>query len=195
MGLLSQQGTGPYLDRYSRAFAFSAIPYPLTQQVALRLPCRRAEVRRRAVGLTTFPELPTTGHCARLPVRAGPVFPAVAFTVMCPLLRQEQPATYPFGPGLTAGLAGQSLRRFKRQFTCVAHSELALPLLRLPAGRFRVTPHGAIRHLRWGTLSGGLHTRSLPTLHATIGYCRSHDRSWHAAPADARQDKTELITQ
>ena len=59
VGLLSQRGKGPYPDDYSRAFAFSTIPYPLAQQVALRLPCPRIEVLRRTVGLTTFLDSPT----------------------------------------------------------------------------------------------------------------------------------------
>ena len=54
VGLLSQRGKGPYPDDYSRAFAFSTIPYPLVRQVALRLPCLHTEVRRQTVGLTTF---------------------------------------------------------------------------------------------------------------------------------------------
>ena len=54
VGLLSQRGTGPYPGHYSRAFAFSTIPYPLTRQVALRLPCPHTEVLGRVVGLTTF---------------------------------------------------------------------------------------------------------------------------------------------
>lgn len=45
----------PYPTHYRRAFAFSTVPYPLIQQVALRLPCLCTEVRRRTVGLTTFP--------------------------------------------------------------------------------------------------------------------------------------------
>lgn len=49
----------PYATHYRRPFAFSAIPYPLIQQVALRLPCLHAEAYRRTVGLTTFPESPT----------------------------------------------------------------------------------------------------------------------------------------
>ena len=44
VGLLSQWGMSPYPDHYSRAFASSTIPYPLTQQVTLRLPCRDTEV-------------------------------------------------------------------------------------------------------------------------------------------------------
>lgn len=62
----------PYPGRYSRAFACSVIPYPLTQQVALRLPCPYAEARGRAVGLTTFPGLPTSQRFCRdvYPVRA-----------------------------------------------------------------------------------------------------------------------------
>lgn len=48
-----------YTGDYSRAFACSTIPYPLIQQVALRLPCPHAEACRQMVGLTTFPCLPT----------------------------------------------------------------------------------------------------------------------------------------
>ena len=33
----------PYPNHYSRAFAFSTIPYPLARQVALRFPCLCAE--------------------------------------------------------------------------------------------------------------------------------------------------------
>ena len=54
VGLLSQRGMNPYPNHYSRAFAFSTIPYPLARQVALRLPCLHTEVLRRTVGLTTF---------------------------------------------------------------------------------------------------------------------------------------------
>ena len=53
------QSLNPYPDDYSRAFAFSTIPYPLAQQVALRLPCPRTEVLGRTVGLTTFLDSPT----------------------------------------------------------------------------------------------------------------------------------------
>ena len=58
VGTLSRQGTGPYATHYRQPFAFSTIPYPLIQQVALRLPCLLACARRRTVGLTTFPDLP-----------------------------------------------------------------------------------------------------------------------------------------
>ena len=55
VGLLSQRGMGtPIRGRYSRAFAFSTIPYPLLQQVALRLPCPITKVIGRTVGRTTF---------------------------------------------------------------------------------------------------------------------------------------------
>ena len=59
VGTLSRQGTGPYATHYRQPFAFSTIPYPLTLQVALRLPCRYACACWRIVGLTTFPDLPT----------------------------------------------------------------------------------------------------------------------------------------
>lgn len=40
-------------------FAFSTFPYPMAPQVTLRLPCP-APKRGRAMGLSTFPDLPTT---------------------------------------------------------------------------------------------------------------------------------------
>jgi hypothetical protein len=51
----------PYPDHYIRAFASSTILYPLTQQVALRLPCHATEVPRRMVGLTVFHVIDTSG--------------------------------------------------------------------------------------------------------------------------------------
>ena len=76
----------------------------------------------------------------------------------------------PFGCGLTAGLATQSLPRFTRQFTCVTPAELAWPLIRLPAGRIRARPHGTrTPHVR-ETLLDGLQTEPLPVLHAVLGY-------------------------
>ena len=55
----SGQILNPYATRYRQPFAFSTIPYPLIQQVALRLPCQRACACWQTVGLTTFPDLPT----------------------------------------------------------------------------------------------------------------------------------------
>ena len=67
----------PYATHYRQPFAFSTILYPLIHQVALRLPCPCTEVRGRAIGLTTFPELPTRDG-GRAPIHLGFVFPGAA---------------------------------------------------------------------------------------------------------------------
>ncbi len=83
----------------------------------------------------------------------------------------------PFGCGLTAGLATQSLPGFNRQFTYVTHAELAWPLVRHPAGRVRAHPRGIHTPPGWETLSDGLHTGPLPVLHAIVGYRWSRNGS------------------
>ena len=77
VGTLSRQGTSPYAAYYTQPFAFSNIPYPLTHQVALRLPCQHTYAYWRTVGLTTFPDLPTKIAFASLPVRLGLISPGV----------------------------------------------------------------------------------------------------------------------
>ena len=77
---LSRQGElDPYAANYRQPFAFSTILYPLTQRVALRLPCLRAEARGQMVGLTTFPVLPTCAVFIRaMPIHVGPAFSGAA---------------------------------------------------------------------------------------------------------------------
>ena len=94
-----------------------------------------------------------------------------------PFFTTKTPRSLPFGYGLTAGLATQSLPRFTRRFTSVTHAEFALPLIHLPAGRVRARPHGSSTPPKWETLSDGLHTRPLPALHAILGIRWSHNES------------------
>ena len=71
----SGQILNPYVTNYRQPFAISTILYPLTQRVALRLPCLRAEARGQMMGLTTFPELPTRAVLSRaVPIHLGSTF-------------------------------------------------------------------------------------------------------------------------
>lgn len=71
----SGQILNPYVTNYRQPFAISTILYPLTQRVALRLPCLRAEARGQMMGLTTFPELPTRAVLSRaVSIRLGSAF-------------------------------------------------------------------------------------------------------------------------
>ena len=115
VGTLSRQGTGPYATHYRQPFAFSTFPYPLIQQVALRLPCPHTEACGRTVGLTTFPDLPTFSSAHRfLSIRVGLISPGADPAA------NERPAltdaslNTPFGYGLSADLAIQWLPRFRR---------------------------------------------------------------------------------
>jgi hypothetical protein len=117
VGLLSQRGdSDPYPSDYSRAFAFSTIPYPLTQQVALRLPCRCA-CTSASSGAYHVPQIAKDTTVVRV------LYPfRVCLSRGCamddvPLFTTETPDSLPFGYGLTAGLAIQFLPGFSRQFT------------------------------------------------------------------------------
>ena len=75
----SGQILNPYVTDYRQPFAFSKILYPLTQRVALRLPCLRAEARGQMVGFTTFPDLSTCAVFIRaMPIHVGPAFSGAA---------------------------------------------------------------------------------------------------------------------
>ena len=65
----SGQISNPYPGRYSPAFAFSTIPYPLPQQLPLRVTCHLFSLRWRRIGLTTFPSIPKR-RCAHHPLLA-----------------------------------------------------------------------------------------------------------------------------
>jgi hypothetical protein len=117
VGLLSQRGdSDPYPSDYSRAFAFSTIPYPLTRQVALRLPCRCACT-------------PASSGAYHVPqIADSTVLNRVAYPFRVCLSRScadgdvhsfatRATGSVPFGYGLTAGLAIQFLPGFSRQFT------------------------------------------------------------------------------
>ncbi len=74
----SGQSSNPYAIHYRPPFAFSAIPYPLSQQLALRLTCRASLPKpRQEIGLTTFLSLPTQLHAEFF--RLASVYPPVAF--------------------------------------------------------------------------------------------------------------------
>jgi len=70
-----------------------------------------------------------------------------------------------------------------RNSPCLSSAVLLAESMRVLADR-RMPP-------KWETLSNGLHTRSLPTLHAALGDCWSHNRSRpRLAPGVTRQSKT-----
>jgi hypothetical protein len=64
------------------------------------------------------------------------------------------PPAVPFGPGLTASLAGSTMTAFKREFTSVSHTVGPWPLtaLRLAAAS---SPRGPNAPCGWDTLSEG----------------------------------------
>src|SRR5881628_2120244 len=78
-----------------------------------------------------------------MPIRLGSVYPGATRIATCSGLALEQLGSLPFGCGLTAGLATQCLPGFRRRFTYVTHAELALPLVRRPAGRVHARPRGS----------------------------------------------------
>jgi len=93
----SGQILNPYAVDYRPPFAFSAIPYPLPQQLALRLACLASLPKpRQGIGLTTFLELPTSRRAAAMPFRLGSVSPGAAHRATYSRCGQEQPGSAPF---------------------------------------------------------------------------------------------------
>lgn len=68
-------GHGPYPDRYNRAFAFSRFPYPLTQQIPLRVSCLQPKLQARS-GAYHVPLI--TGPIPIGPIPVGSTYPATA---------------------------------------------------------------------------------------------------------------------
>ena len=115
----------PYLDHYSRAFAFSAFLYPLRQLRSLRFACRC----RQRDGLTLFRMNFRAGRTLplrrRLIVHGGPVFkdhasPRTVLVQACQHVWLVQN------------------HDVKLKFTYVGRIHSSLAPLRLRAGRFRL---------------------------------------------------------
>lgn len=137
VGTLSRQGMSLYATHYRQPFAFSTIPYPLIQQIALRLSCQHACALWRTVGLTTFPDLPTRTIriVACLSVKDSSFLGLLGWRRNSHH-RRELPAVHLLVPAYQQIEPVNFYPGSNDDSLYVAHSELALPLDRLSAGSF-----------------------------------------------------------
>jgi hypothetical protein len=146
----------PYLDHYSRAFAFSAFLYPLRQLHSLRFACRR----RQRNGLTLFRMNFSSGadpSCA----------PVASISMMVQRTNDHAlPLTFWFKPVSTFGLSDVTAP--KDVHVCWSYPPIPCSS---PPSCWQIPPRLTARRTGYPavTLSPKLHTEPLPAPQVRVG--------------------------